>query len=326
VRAQVVSLVLVVACVSARRPLPPPGAWTTAADTPYASAADEGAGELAQQSVRLSFGGDGPAPPERRRAPVDGDTARYGGASYGGASYGGDSYGAWVPPQIPYTTPTRPAPYTPRTGLGGAVEGVVTWVGPVPARVATACGTIDNPTLRLGEGKALRGALVYVDKVSIGRPGAYYGKPAVVGGIVVKRGCVLAPAAQVVAPVAAPIAIHGDGKRVRLRIAQRSYELQEGGLVKLDAPAGVTRVEADDGSLSPAWLVAIDSPYYAITDDAGRFRIDELAPGTYDVTIMQPAATTALADGTLATGPPIVIHRSVRVDRGRPTRLDVVVR
>jgi hypothetical protein len=96
--------------------------------------------------------------------------------------------------------------------------------------------------------------------------------------------------------------------------------------VKLEAPAGVTRIDADDGSIASAWLVAIESPYYAITDDAGRFRIDELAPGSYDVTIMQPAATTARTDGTLAAGPPIVVHRTVRVDVGRPTRLDVVVR
>ena len=34
---------------------------------------------------------------------------------------------------------------------------------------------------------------------------------------------------------------------------------------------------------------ASTTPYYAITDDAGRFRIDELAPGTYDLDVLAAA-------------------------------------
>jgi hypothetical protein len=220
--------------------------------------------------------------------------------------------------------------YVPRNGLSGAIEGVVSWSGAKPARVATACGTIDNPTLRLGDGRYLRGALVYIEKVTFGRAIASYAKPAAVGGIVVKRGCVLQPPIQVLAPVPATIAIHGDARRAKVRVASadasKVFELQEGGVVQVGiANAGLTRVEADDGSLGAALVVAVGSPYYAITDDAGRFRIDELATGTYDVTFVQAAPTTVRADGTLIAGTPIVAHRSVHVDSAKTARVDVAL-
>ena len=41
----------------------------------------------------------------------------------------------------------------------------------------------------------------------------------------------------------------------------------------------MTRVDSEDGKLGAAWVIGLDTPYYAITDDAGRFRIDELATG-----------------------------------------------
>jgi hypothetical protein len=309
------------ACGSTTRPLSPAGTWSTTAQP------DEGAGQLAQQSARLSLGGDlGPAFADRRRAEPRAIDMANGDSTYGGETYGGQSYATWSPPQITYTTPIRQPGYSQRTGLVGVIEGVVRWTGAPPQRVATACGTIDNPTLRVGEGKALRGALVYIAKVSVGRATAYYGKPATVGGIVVKRGCALVPAAQVVAPIPSTLTIYGDAARAKLRVDDTAYELQQGGMIALDVQSGVTEIVAEDGRIAPAWLVAIDSPYYAITDDAGRFRIDELASGTYDVTIWQPAPTTARADGTLSVGAPIVVHRSVHVDGTHPARLDVALR
>ena len=87
--------------------------------------------------------------------------------------------------------------------------------------------------------------------------------------------------------------------------------------------AGVTRVEADDGKLAPAWVIGLDTPYYAITDDRGRFRIDELAPGSYDVTIWQAPIATAGANGAITYGQPIVAapqrHRR-RQQAGAPRR------
>jgi hypothetical protein len=71
-------------------------------------------------------------------------------------------------------------------------------------------------------------------------------------------------------------------------------------------------------------LVASDTPYYAITDDAGQFRLDELAAGTYDVTFVRPPLA-ASANGKLVSCPPVITHRSIKVGAGRPARLDVAL-
>jgi hypothetical protein len=94
--------------------------------------------------------------------------------------------------------------------------------------------------------------------------------------------------------------------------------------VTLPAQPGVTRLEAADGSIAAAWLIASSSPYYALTDDDGRFRIEELAPGTYDLTIWRPALPT-VSGGKLVYGAPVTTHRSLRVDATHVGHLDVVL-
>ena len=48
---------------------------------------------------------------------------------------------------------------------------------------------------------------------------------------------------------------------------------------------GVVRVLCDAHPHMFAWLVVHDSPYVAVTDDQGAFRIDGIPPGTYRVTM-----------------------------------------
>src|SRR5438067_696209 len=83
-------------------------------------------------------------------------------------------------------SPPREPAYAIGNALPGVLEGVVTWSGAPAGKLKTACGTIDNPTLRVGSDKSLRGVLVYIEKVSVGRSMPYYGRPANVGGVVVK--------------------------------------------------------------------------------------------------------------------------------------------
>ena len=72
-------------------------------------------------------------------------------------------------------------------------------------------------------------------------------------------------------------------------------------------------------------MVAIDSPYYAITDDAGHFRLEELATGTYDVTFWQAPLASATPAGLLSYGAPLVVHRTVKVEPGRPSKLAITL-
>ncbi len=48
---------------------------------------------------------------------------------------------------------------------------------------------------------------------------------------------------------------------------------------------GVIRVLCDAHTHMVAWVVVHDSPYFAVTDEQGRFRIDRIPPGTYRVTM-----------------------------------------
>lgn len=335
---------------AARAALLVTGAWASvlacsgSQHTPLSKAGDErddGAGQLAQASLRLA------TPSEEDEAGGFSDDPRaasrydpaygayggnpYGGDPYGGAAYGGATYAGWIVPQWTYAPPVRIPRYNVIGGLRGAVEGKVTWVGAPPAKVTSACGPIDNPTLRVGTDKAARGVIVYIEKVAIGRAVPYYAKPAGIGGAVAKRGCALVPAAQIVAPLPASFSIHGDEQKAKLRVVhdknpQTVHDLQEGGLVQIEVKAGVTRVDAEGGKLSPAWVLGLETPYYAITDDAGRYRIDELAPGSYEVTFWQPPVAVAGRDGAFTYGAPIIAKKSVTVASGaKATQLSVSI-
>jgi len=294
---------------------------------------DDGYGDLAQASAHLWIGnGSDAAPFTAHRARRARSAGGYGGDPYGGASYGIPSGDLPI-----YTGPTFGMPqggppaaaaprYTPTAGLTGAIEGTVTWRGAPPPPLTTACGAIDNPGGHVAANRAVSGVLVYIEHVDVGRTLPGVGRPAGVGGIITKRGCALGPALQILTPLPAELAIHGDATEARLRVTlpggARPFELQPAGRVVVPAQLGVTRVEADDDSLGPAWVVAANTPYYAFTDERGRFRIDELASGTYDVTFWQPPLV-ARANGKLVYGPPVVVHRSVRVDPARPAHLDL---
>jgi hypothetical protein len=300
---------------------------------PAGSDKDDGYGDLAQKSARLLIGdGDDAAlfPPRHRRARAG---SAYGGDPYGGALYGGDAYGG--APIAPGPPPPVLQRYTPTTGLTGTIEGTVTWRGALPRPLSTACGAFENPSVRVAANRAVAGVLVYIEHVEVGRTLPTIGdRPVTVGGIVTKRGCALGPPLQILTPLPADLAIHGDATVTTPALSGqpwppgppsvRAFELQPAGRVLVPAQPGVMRIEAADDSLAPAWVVAASTPYYAITDDRGRFRIDELATGTYDVTFWQAPLATA-ANGKVVYGAPVIVHRTIRVDPGKPSRVDVAL-
>jgi hypothetical protein len=210
--------------------------------------------------------------------------------------------------------------------LTGALEGTIKWSGPPPTKVTTACGPIDGP--RIGSDGAIADVLVYIERVSVGRPLDTEGsKAATVGGTVQRRTCGFVPTVQIVAPLPAGLYVHGNATKTRVRVtpingAPKTMELHEGGRVGVQLSPGLTKVDAEDGLSGAAWVMAVESPYYALTDDRGRFRIEELANGTYDLTVWH-APPAALDNGQVAYGAPIVVKRQFKIENGKASRLDI---
>ena len=298
---------------------------------------DEGAGFLAQAS--LSFVGgkgsadDAPDRPKSARVYNPYGGAMYGGDPYGGGVYGGDPYGGasyarWVPPTWNYANVVRPPHYAvTASGLDATIEGTVTWPGKTPTELKTSCGPFSS--VQLGVNHGVRGVIVYIERITTGRGVGGVGR-AQVGGVIAKHGCTLGPTVQIAVPMPSSVAIHGDAQRTRVRItppgaAGKLFELQEGGLVTAEIKPGVTKIDGEDGKLAASWVLGLDTPYFSITDDAGRFRLEQLAPGTYDLTFWQAPIATLNTDGTFVYGSPIVVHRSVHVDAKQTTKVSVAL-
>jgi plastocyanin len=81
--------------------------------------------------------------------------------------------------------------------------------------------------------------------------------------------------------------------------------------VRFDRP-GIVRVFCDIHSHMNAFILVFSHPYFAVTDDAGAYRIDGIPPGTYNV--------VAWNEGVAAD------PRPVTVTEGGVTELDLTVR
>lgn len=318
---------------------------------PAGSKGDDGSGLLAEASVQLLTSSDeggfepDPAPNRGYGYGYGYDGGYYGGYTYGGFGgnwYGGGAYGgnlyASFQPYMPYTTTQRVVDYTVSYAADhGAIEGQVTWPKP-PAAPATldgpsGCGKVDNPSLRLGKGNTVEGAIVYLEKITQGRGWqaqqySGYMKPITTGGSVELRECALTPRVQVQLPVPGQLALSnahdvpvtlvaerpGD---ISMRIEQR-LDVGASRVVGLQS-AGVTRIGDQAGALSPAWIVSGTHPYYALTDDRGRFRLDDVVAGDYTLIAWHPPVVTGIVDGKAVYGDPVIVKKKITVKKTAAT-------
>jgi hypothetical protein len=323
---------------------------------PAGSKDDDGSGLLAEASVQYMTssdeGGFEPDPTLNRNYGGYGYGYDYGyggytyggfgGDWYGGGAYGGNIYASYQP-YMPYNTTQRVLDYTISYATDhGAIDGQVTWPKPpsFPATIdgPSGCGKVDNPSLRLGKGNAVEGAIVYLEKITSGRgwqQQQYYSyKPIQTGGSVELRGCALTPRVQVQLPVPGQLALSNAHDVPVTLVADRPGDTATRVEQRLDVgahrivampSAGVTRIADQAGALSPAWIVAGTHPYYALTDDRGRFRLDDVVAGDYTLIAWHPPVVTAVVDGKAVYGDPVIVKKKVTVKKTAATTVAFVL-
>jgi plastocyanin len=180
-------------------------------------------------------------------------------------------------------------------GDGGVVAGVVRFTGTPPRldmlpvnKNRDVCGPSKEPeALVLGPERGVRGSVILLEGVARGK------KPA--GEMVLdNHRCVFV--AHVTAVMAGERArvknsdpilhnTHGFlGKPTVFNLALPNRDQVIDITKRLTRP-GVIRVVCDAHPHMTAWIVVHDSPYYAVTNERGTYRIEGIPPGRYKLTL-----------------------------------------
>jgi hypothetical protein len=178
---------------------------------------------------------------------------------------------------------------------GGVLTGLVTFTGAPPRLEPLAvnknrdvCGDHkESEALVLGAERGVRGSVILLEGVARGKkPGAEV--------VLDNHRCVFV--SHVTAVMAGERArvknsdailhnTHGFlGKPTVFNLALPNRDQMIDITKRLTKP-GLVRVVCDAHPHMSAWMIVHDSPYYAVTDERGAFRIDAIPPGTYKVTM-----------------------------------------
>jgi len=177
----------------------------------------------------------------------------------------------------------------------GTLTGIVRFAGVLPALAPVpvkknrdVCGSEKPPAaLVVGPERGVQDAVILIEGVTRGKPPA--------GELVLdNRHCLFSPRVGAVmagSPAKVknsdPILHNTHGLLDGVTLFNLALPLQNQVIDvtrRLKRP-GVIRVLCDAHTHMLAWIVVHDSPYFAVTDEQGRFRIDGVPPGRYRVTM-----------------------------------------
>ena len=99
---------------------------------------------------------------------------------------------------------------------------------------------------------------------------------------------------------------------------------------------GVIRIQCDSHIHMNGWAMALDHPYFSVTDDKGRFRITDIPPGTYKLIAWHPGynmTNRAAYEASLKTPTPVrpmydephVIEKTVEIKAGERLQLNLAM-
>ena len=133
----------------------------------------------------------------------------------------------------------------------------------------------------LGPDRGVVGGVVLVQGVTQGKPGRF-------DAVLDRRGCAFAP--RVVATMAGararvknsdPVVHSARGLQDRTTVFHVAIpgKEQEVDITRRLTRPGIIRVVSDTAPHMTAWMIVHDSPYLAVTDERGAFRIEDVPPG-----------------------------------------------
>jgi plastocyanin len=196
---------------------------------------------------------------------------------------------------------------------GGSITGTISVSGPVqklPQRRISkdpqVCGTASRESQKLlvGQGGGLKNAVVIVEGVTRGKAMPAEAQSAAID----QSKCEYSPHVQVMA-VNSEIALRNsdpilhnvqffEGENSLFNIAQPVQGQENKRKIE---KAGSIYVECAVHGWMQANVVVVDNPYYAVTDENGKFSITDLPPGTYRVRVFHEYLGEMTNDVTVAS-------------------------
>lgn len=81
-----------------------------------------------------------------------------------------------------------------------------------------------------------------------------------------------------------------------------------GGMVHLDPGKRIAQMICGMHEFMQAWMFAVDNPYYAMTKKDGLFKIDQIPPGDYRVTVWHPHLKPIEKEVTISDDSPVELN------------------
>ncbi|MBI4567690.1 MAG: hypothetical protein HY719_04760, partial [Planctomycetes bacterium] len=215
----------------------------------------------------------------------------------------------------PPTAPTAGDPYAPADG----VWGVIRWEGAAPAAVVPVYDpgcreTTPYPTVLVRDGRVANVVVALLPAADTLLP-----PPRDLPTVTLKNSGCQFERHVVALPVGATIEFrNADATHHQVLSDLFAFTLPSGAAEKREAGrVGAYLVSSNVHPWMRCWLYVHDTPYCAVTDDLGRYRIPGVPPGRYEARLWQeddsvrrpPAATLAIAAGRPLRYDAVLRHR-----------------
>lgn len=196
----------------------------------------------------------------------------------------------------------------------GSINGRVIYEGAVPERHklmlvkdTDVCGRHDlyDERLIVSKNQGIQNAVVYLTGVNGGKPLSSLGNEFILD----QRGCRYNPHVLLL-PVNTPLEVLNDDgilhnlhtfckKNRPCNMSQPKFRKKME--ISFKHPEFI-RARCDIHGWMSSWIIAVDQPYYAITDEDGNFSVSDIPPGTYTLNCWQEKLGEQTAQVTVTAG------------------------